>query len=143
MTVVVDASLVIDAVADAGPRGKAARRALAGQPPSECLVAPGHLAVELLSGLRAAANQPGHPLRADDVDRALADAESLGIAIEATPWGDVRRAWELAQGSLRYADAVYVACAERHRGILLTADARIERSGAAIRCRIMTVAPGG
>lgn len=138
---IVDASLVIDAVADPGPRGIAARDALAAQPAADPLIAPGHFAFELMSGLRAAANRPGHPIREGDVARALRDAQALEISIEATPWGDVHRAWQLAQASLRYADAIYVASAERHRTALLTADARIERSGAPVRCRIVTIAP--
>ncbi len=138
---IVDASLVIDAVTDPGPRGRAARDALAAQPPGEPLIAPGIFAFEVLSGLRAAANRPAHPLREDQVGGALADAEALQIDIEATPWSDVRRAWTLAQASLRYADAIYVAAAERHHTALLTADSRIERSGAPITCQIVTVAP--
>jgi predicted nucleic acid-binding protein len=138
---IVDASVVIDAVADSGSRGEAARAALAEQPAAETLVAPGHFAFEVLSGLNAAANRPGHPLRPEDVDSALADAEALGIHIEPTPWSDVRRAWTLAQGSMRFADAVYVATAERRRTTLLTADGRLGRTGSAVRCQIVTVAP--
>ncbi len=84
---------------------------LAAQPAAEPLIAPGHFAVEVMSGL-----------------------------IEATPWDDVHRAWVLSEGSLRYADAVYVAAAERHATALLTADARIERSGAPLTCTIVTSA---
>ena len=140
---IVDASLVIDAVADPGPPGIAARDALAAQPAAEPLTAPGHFAFEVMSGLRAAANRPHHPLRAADLPEALRDAGSLEILIEGTPWVDVHRAWTLARGSLRYADAVYVAAAERRGTALLTADARIERSGAPLRCEIITVAPAG
>ena len=136
---IVDASLVIDAVADAGPRGEAARKALADHPPSERLLAPGHFAFEVMSGLRAAANRPDHPLQPADIDQALLDSEFLEIIIEGTPWADVHRAWLLAQASLRYADAIYVAAAERHGLTLLTSDACIERSGAPIRCQIITV----
>jgi predicted nucleic acid-binding protein len=139
--VIVDASLVIDAVADPGPRGHAARAALAAQPAAEPLLAPGHFAFEVMSGLRAAANRPNHPLKETDLAAALADAEAFEISIEATPWQDVRRGWELAQASLRYADAIYVAAAERHHTGLLTADARIERSSAPITCPILTVTP--
>jgi len=139
--VIVDASLVIDAVADPGPRGIAARDALAAQPAAEPLLAPGHFAVEVMSGLNAAANRPHHPFRAADLPQALQDVESFEILIEATPWVDVHRAWTLASGSLRYADAIYVAAAERHATALLTADARIERSGAPINCKIITVVP--
>jgi predicted nucleic acid-binding protein len=141
--VIVDASLVIDAVADPGPRGIAARDALAAQPAAERLIAPGHFAFEVMSGLRAAANRPHHPFRVADLAPALRAVESFGIEIEATPWADVHRGWSLAQASLRYADAIYVAAAERHGTVLLTADARIERCGAPIRCQILTVFPAG
>lgn len=136
---IIDASLVIDAVADAGARGNAARRALADHPASEPLLAPGHFAFEIMSGLRAAANRPGHPFRAEDIEQALLDAASFEITIEATPWADVHRAWTLAQASLGYPDAIYVAAAERHRVAFLTCDSRIERSGAPMRCEIVTV----
>jgi predicted nucleic acid-binding protein len=141
--VIVDASLIIDAVAAPGPPGIAARDALAAQPAAEPLTAPGHFTFEVMSGLQAAANRPHHPLQAADLPQALRDAESLEILIEGTPWVDVHRAWTLARGSLRYADAVYVAAAERRGTALLTADARIERSGAPLRCEIITVAPAG
>ena len=93
---IVDASLVIDAVTDPGARGTAARDALAAQPASRPLMAPGHFAFEMMSGWRAAANRPMHPLREADVDQALAESEALQIDIEATPWVDLRRAWLLA-----------------------------------------------
>jgi predicted nucleic acid-binding protein len=137
--VIVDASVVIDAIADPGPRGKAARAALAAVPADEPLRAPGHLAFEILSGMWAAAKRPEHPLTPESVPRALDDAAALGIAIEATPWSDVRRAWELSLGSLRYADAVYAAAAERTGEALLTADTRIESSGARTTCEVLTV----
>ena len=138
---IVDASVVIDAVADSGPRGIAAREALSAVPASDPLLAPGHFAFEITSGLRAAANRPDHPLAEAEVPSALADAESFEIRIEGTPWADLHRGWELAQASLRYADAIYVAAAERHHTVLLTSDARIERSGASFDCRIVTVTP--
>lgn len=138
---IIDASVVIDAVTDSGPRGQGARDALADHPASEPLLAPGHLAVEILSGLVAAANRPTHPLQQHQIEQALLDAEALEITIEATPWADVRRARVLAQASLRYPDAVYVASAERHATALLTSDARVERSGAPMRCPIITIQP--
>ncbi|MQA25533.1 MAG: PIN domain-containing protein [Micromonosporaceae bacterium] len=138
---IVDASVIIDAVADAGPRGDAARAALAEHPASERLHAPGHFAFEVMSGLNAAANRPGHPFQPNDVEQALLDTESFEITIEAIPWADVRRAWTLAQASLRYPDAIYVAAAERHGVALLTSDGRIERSGAPMRCEVNTIKP--
>ncbi len=136
---IVDASLVIDAVADAGPRGVASRAALADLPAAEPLTAPGHFAFEIMSGLGAAANRPHHPLQPEALADALRAAETLEIVIEATPWPDVHRAWALARGSLRYADAIYVAAAERHGTALLTTDGQIKRSGALMECEIITV----
>lgn len=136
---IVDASVVIDAVADPGERGDAARTALADHPAFEPLVAPGILSFEVLSGLRAAAGRPGHPMNEDDLEPALRDAAAYEIRLDAIPWEDVERAWELSEGSLRYPDAVYVAAAERLDVALLTSDARIERSGATFDCEIVTV----
>jgi len=119
--VIVDASIIIDAVADPGPLGTAAREMLAAQPAAEPLLAPGHFAFEVMSGLMAAARRPSHPFQPADLAQALLDAESFQIVIEATPWSDVQRAWQLAEASLRYADAIYVAAAERHQTTLLTA----------------------
>jgi predicted nucleic acid-binding protein len=138
--VIIDASVAVDAVIDPGARGTAARNALAGQPATERLLAPGHFAFEVMSALQAAANRPGHPFKAADIPQAIVDAESLEIEFEATPWIDVLRAWELSRASLRYADAIYVAAAERHRTALLTADQRIGRSRAPVHCEIITVA---
>lgn len=135
---IVDASVIIDSVTDSGPRGDSARQSLADHPASEPLIAPGHFAFEVMSGLRAAANRPHHPLRADEIEQALLDAEQFEVLIDATPWTDVHRASELSE-ALRYADAVYVACAERHDVAFLTSDARIARSGAPVRCKIITV----
>lgn len=125
-------------VADPGPQGVAARAALAALPAAE-LLAPGHFAVEVMSALGAAAGRPAHPLRPEELLPALQDAAVLEITIEATPWSDVHRAWTLAQGSLRYANAIYIAAAERHGAALLTADSRIQRCGALIRCEVITV----
>ena len=138
---IVDASVVVDAICDPGPRGEAARDALGQQPAVEPLIAPGHFAVEVMSALRAAANRPGHPFQPPDIPRALEEAEGYGIEVESTPWDDVRRAWTLSARSLRYTDAVYVAAAERHQTTLLTSDGRIQRSGADLRCEIRTVVP--
>ncbi len=138
---IVDASLVIDAVADPGSRGVAARAALAAVPATDQVIAPGHFAFEVMSGLGAAANRPNHSFQPADLGPALQAAEALEIAIEATPWSDVRRAWDLVRGSLRYADAIYVAAAERHGTALLTANSQIERSGALIRCEVITLRP--
>lgn len=139
---IVDASVLVDALAGSPWRSAAALGALAEVPAGERLLAPGLLAVEVLAGLRSRAHDPTSTFTTDDVPRALAEAAEYGIAIEATPWADVQRAHELSLGSLRYTDALYVAAAERHRTVLLTADARIGRSGADIRCSVLTLAAG-
>lgn len=115
---------------------------LAGRPPVSDEARDAVLdAFEVMSALRAAANRPEHPFEAGDLPHDLQDAESYEIDIEGTPWTDVRRAWVLSERSLRYADAVYVAAAERHQTALLTADRQIERSGVGARCQIVTVVP--
>jgi len=53
----------------------------------------------------------------------------------------VHRAWTLAPASLRYADASYVAAADRHETPLLTTDTRIQHSGAPVTCQVSTVTP--
>lgn len=136
---IVDASVIIDAVADGHARGQAARAALAAIPAGEPLIAPGHLAIEVLSGLVVAANRALHPFQPSMIGDALRRAVALAVSIEPTQWSDVARAWELAQASMRYSDAVYVATAERYATTLLTADARLARSGVKINCTIQTI----
>jgi predicted nucleic acid-binding protein len=135
---IIDASVVIDAVADPGIRGDAARRSLADHPAFEPMIAPGHFAFEIMSGLRAAANRPRHPLRSDQIEQALVDAEAFEIEIRGVRWADVHRAWALTE-ALRYADAIYIATAERLGLTLLTSDTRIERSGARVSCPVLTI----
>jgi predicted nucleic acid-binding protein len=98
--------------------------------------------LEVPSGLKASAHRPGHPLSPESIAASLAYAEALDVHIEATPWSDVHRAWE-PSGSLRYSHGTYVAAAERHKTTLLNTDARMERSGAPIRCHIRSVTVTG
>jgi predicted nucleic acid-binding protein len=139
--VIVDASVVLDLITDSGVRAEAADQALSRIAQSEPLVAPGHFAVELMSGLKAIGGRPRHRFTVEQVQDAISHAGSLGIHVEAIPWVDISRAWELA-GSLRFADALYVAAAERHETTLLTCDARIARSGAPFTCQVLTVQTG-
>lgn len=135
---IIDASVIVDVVADGGARGEAADEALSRLPASEPLVAPGHFAFELMSGLNAVARRPGHDFSGREIEAAIAHAEGLGIEIEPIPWADVTRAWKLS-GSLRFSDALYVAAAERRGTGLLTSDRRISRSGARFTCPVVTV----
>lgn len=132
---IVDTSALVDALTDSGDRGATARRALI--QPGEQLAAPGLLAVEILAALRRLAVDPSADFTADDIPAALDEAERYGVAIEGAPWADVRRAWELSQGSLRYTDGVFVAHAERSQRPLVTADGRLSRSRANVRCTII------
>lgn len=68
---IVDASLVIDVVADPGPRGRTARATIAAQPG----------AVKVLSGLRAPANRSTHPLEPNDLAQALREVEAFGVGL--------------------------------------------------------------
>ncbi|MGL5830120.1 MAG: type II toxin-antitoxin system VapC family toxin [Angustibacter sp.] len=136
---IVDTSVAIDAIADTGLRGEQARSAIAAIDSHEELCAPGHFPIELMSGLRAVAKRPGWALQESDVGLALAWVRNFGISIESTQWSDVHRAWELALGSIRYADAIFIAAAERRRTILLTSDSRLAKSGARVSCAIVTV----
>lgn len=135
---IVDTSALVDALADSGARGVAARKALTR--PGERLAAPGLLAVEVLAALRRLIADADADFGPDDVLAALDEAERYGIEIEGTPWADVRRAWELAQGSIRYTDGVFVAHAERTQRPLVTADGRLSRSRAQVRCTIIDLA---
>ena len=132
---IVDTSVLVDAVTDSGTRGDQARSAL--RKPGEKLIAPGLLAVEVLSALRRIAADETADFSIGEVPVALDDAEAIGIEVEATPWEDVRRAWDLSQGSVRYTDGVFVAAAERHGVALVTSDSRLARSGAKVRCHIV------
>lgn len=73
---------IVDFV-DPGPRGIAVRGVLAAQPAAEPLCAPGHFAVELMSGLNTAANRPDHPFQTADLTQAFQDGESFEILISA------------------------------------------------------------
>ena len=117
---VVDASVLVAALADAGRRGAVARRWLA----DDVTAAPEVIDLEVLDSLRRLAL------------RGVVAPERAGAAARQLAWIPVERVgharllarcWEL-QATLRPYDAAYVALAEA-RGIpLLTADARLARA---------------
>ena len=121
--VVIDASVLIDALLVAGP----ARQRLA----STNLQAPELIDAELLSVLRrlvlADKLNEGHALQA------LATAQRLGLRRHPSRslWP---RAWELRTNLSTY-DALYVALAERLNAPLLTADTRLARAPG-LRCPV-------
>jgi predicted nucleic acid-binding protein len=117
---VVDASVLVAALADTGRRGAVARRWLAGDVTS----APEVIDLEVLDSLRRLALRGVIP-----PERAGAAARELArIPVERV--GHARllaRCWEL-RATVRPYDAAYVALAEA-RGIpLLTADAQLARA---------------
>jgi predicted nucleic acid-binding protein len=126
--VVIDASVLVDALLVAGP----ARERLA----SDNLQAPELIDAELLSVLRrlvlADKLPEGHALQA------LATAERLGLRRHPSRclWP---RAWELRTNLSAY-DALYVALAERLDAPLLTADARLAKAPE-LRCHVEVLVP--
>jgi len=125
---VIDASVLVDALLVAGP----ARSRLA----SDNLQAPELIDAELLSALRrlvlADKLQDSHALQA------LATADRLGLRRHPSRslWP---RAWELRANFSAY-DALYVALAERLEAPLLTADARLARAPG-LRCLVEVLEP--
>ena len=126
--VVIDASVLVDALLVAGP----ARVRLA----NDNLQAPELIDAELLSVLRrlvlADKLPEGHALQA------LATAERLGLRRHPSRclWP---RPWELRTNLSAY-DALYVALAERLNAPLLTADARLARAPG-LRCSVEVLVP--
>lgn len=125
--VVVDASVVVVALADDGPDGDIARSRLRG----ESLAAPELLDLEVVSVLRRQ-----HARGAVDERRArLALADLKDLPVERAPHGAlVERCWELRDNITPY-DAAYVALAELLGASLLTADARLA-GATGLRCAI-------
>jgi predicted nucleic acid-binding protein len=132
--IVVDASVLADALIDDGPVGDAARTALAGDPH---WAAPAHLLVEVLSVIRGRAlgGKLG-PARAQEV----VDALPTLVIDQIDVTGLVDRMWQL-RGSITAYDAAYVAAAEALGCPLVTADARLAKANG-VRCEIRLISPG-
>ncbi|MGH9000130.1 MAG: type II toxin-antitoxin system VapC family toxin [Acidimicrobiia bacterium] len=115
--IVLDASVVVTALADDGPDGDRARDRLLG----ERLAAPHVVDLEVASAWRRlVANGDLDERRAD-----LALADLLALPVERVPHGPfLVRCWEL-RSSLTVYDAVYVAAAEILEATLLTLDRRL------------------
>lgn len=118
--VVVDASVLGDAISDDDERGERARRRLGG----EALLAPDLIFMEVVSMLRKAVIiKRLTPARADD-----AVGDLVALPIETVDHrGLVPRAWELRHNVSGY-DAAYVALAEMRGVVLLTSDVRLSRA---------------
>ncbi|MCY7374007.1 MAG: type II toxin-antitoxin system VapC family toxin [Spirochaetaceae bacterium] len=117
---VVDASVLVVALADDGPDGDRARNRLRG----EALAAPELVDLEVVSVLRR--QLAAGSLDARRAQLALADLVDLPLQ-RATHLTLLPRIWELRNNLSAY-DASYVALAERLGATLLTADVRLTRA---------------
>jgi predicted nucleic acid-binding protein len=127
---VLDASVVTDALASAGPPGGQARRLLSQEP---LLHVPGILTAEVTSALRSM-------LRRGDLDPDVARLAALQAATLRTrqyPFEPfLPRVWELRDDITTY-DAWWVALAEQLGAPLVTADERLRRATGP-RCEVLS-----
>jgi len=129
--IVVDASVVVAAVAGDGPDGHHARKRLSG----EVRIAPHVLDVEVLRAVRGLAARAVIP--AARAHAAVVDLARLDIG-RVPHRALLPRAWELRRNLTAY-DAVYVALAEIIGVPLVTADARLARAPG-VRCAVEVLA---
>lgn len=129
---VVDASVLVVALADDGADGDAARERLRG----EDLVAPELLDLEVVSVLRG--QMISGALDARRADLALNDLSAMPLK-RAPHLPLLQRCWELRENLTTY-DASYVALAEALNVLLLTGDRRLARASGP-RCQIEVLRP--
>jgi len=130
---VVDASVLVTALADDDADGDASRERLR----AEDLAAPELIDLEVVSALRRAVSAARMPPRRAAL--AIDDLNSLPL-LRAPHRRLLSRCWELREDLTPY-DAAYVALAEALGAPLLTADARMA-SAPGIRCEVEILAPG-
>lgn len=124
---VVDASVLVVALADDGPEGDAARARLR----HETLAAPELVDLEVTSVLRR--QTLAGRLDTDRAGSALSDL--LSLPLQRAPHRPLlARCWELRDNLTAY-DAAYVALAEALQATLLTGDRRLAEA-ARLRCTI-------
>lgn len=132
MTLVIDASMVVAALADAGPDGRWAESLLAG----DSLAAPHLLPAEAANILRRSA-------LAGTISRenaSLAHADLLDLRVELFPYAPfASRVWALRENVTCH-DAWYVAVAEALGAPLATLDSRLANAPGP-HCRFL-VTPG-
>ena len=129
MTLVIDASLVVSALVDAGETGRWAESMLASEP----LSAPHLMPVEVTNILRRAA---ANGEITQDI-ASMAHADLLDLRVELFPYAPFApRVWELRDNVTSY-EAWYVALAEFLGSSVATLDRRLARS-AGPRCGFET-----
>jgi predicted nucleic acid-binding protein len=119
--IVVDASVLADALLDDGPMGAAARTALTSDPH---WAAPAHLLVEVVSVIRGKTlGGKLEPTRANEAVAALSELVVDQVDISQL----VDRIWQ-PRGNLTAYDAAYVAAAEALECPLVTGDGRLAKA---------------
>ena len=121
--IVVDASVVVTALADDGPEGDRVRARLSG----EALAAPSLLDLEVISAWRRLLRDEHRAAKAINDLRRMRIVRASHIEL-------VGRCWELRDNLTPY-DAAYVALAEKLDAILLTADRKLA-DAPGIRCEV-------
>jgi predicted nucleic acid-binding protein len=129
--IVVDASVLADALIDDGPQGEAARATLAADPH---WAAPAHLLIEVVSVIRGKAL--GGKLGIVRAQEAIAALPTLVID-QVDPAHLVDRMWQLRGNTTAY-DAAYVAAAEMLACPLVTGDGRLAKANG-MRCEIRLI----
>jgi predicted nucleic acid-binding protein len=132
--IVVDASVLANALTDDGPIGQASRNGLARD---AHWAAPEHLIVETFSAVRG--RRLGKKISAARAQDAL-DALACFTVEWLSTTTLIPRMWQLRANLTGY-DAAYVAAAEALGCPLLTADARLARASGP-RCEIRTAVAG-
>lgn len=128
--IVVDASVLVNALIVGDARGAASRRRLVG----EDISAPHLIDLEVMSALRR--HVTSGRLHPDRAERALWDLNRLPIErIDHVPL--LNRCWELRENVTVY-DAAYVATAEGFDATLVTGDERLA-SAPGLRCAVEVV----
>lgn len=129
MSLVIDSSVVVAALVDAGPDGEWAADTLRGQ----VLAAPHHMPIEAANVLRRAS-------LAGDLSQdsaSLAHADLLALRVELFTYAPLaERCWQLRDNVTTY-DAAYIALAEQLDATLATLDARLARATGP-RCEFAT-----
>jgi predicted nucleic acid-binding protein len=129
--IVVDASVLTDALVDDGHQGDSARNELAADPQ---WAAPGHLIVEVVSAIRG--KVLGGTLTVARASEAIAALPQL-VVTHVGAADLVDRMWQLRDNLTAY-DAAYVAAAEALGCLLVTGDARLAKASG-VRCGIIVI----
>lgn len=126
--IVVDASVLVDALVDDGPVGDAARICLVSDPH---WAAPAHLLIEVVSVIRG--KTLGGKLGLARAQEAVAALSTLVVDHVDAPQL-INRMWQL-RGNITAYDAAYVAVAELLDCPLVTGDGRLAKS-IDLRCEV-------